>query len=82
MINVSGHRIGTAEVEGALEEHPACAEAAVVGCVSFLTSSSKCWSRSVSLAVMLMTPTPRPTQQRALLILDMIKARDLCFFIK
>ncbi|KAK9811714.1 hypothetical protein WJX72_008881 [[Myrmecia] bisecta] len=31
VINVSGHRIGTAEVEGALEEHPACAEAAVVG---------------------------------------------------
>ena len=31
VINVSGHRIGTAEVEGALDEHPACAEAAVVG---------------------------------------------------
>ena len=30
VINVSGHRIGTAEVEGALTEHPACAEAAVV----------------------------------------------------
>lgn len=31
VVNVSGHRIGTAEVEGALEEHPACSEAAVVG---------------------------------------------------
>ena len=30
MINVSGHRIGTAEVESALVNHPACAEAAVV----------------------------------------------------
>lgn len=31
VINVSGHRIGTAEVESALASHPACAEAAVVG---------------------------------------------------
>ena len=31
MINPSGHRLGTAEVEGALVGHPACAEAAVVG---------------------------------------------------
>ncbi len=31
VINVSGHRIGTAEVEAALAAHPACAEAAVVG---------------------------------------------------
>ena len=31
VINVSGHRIGTAEVENALGAHPACAEAAVVG---------------------------------------------------
>jgi len=30
VINVSGHRIGTAEVESALMSHPACAEAAVV----------------------------------------------------
>jgi acyl-CoA synthetase (AMP-forming)/AMP-acid ligase II len=30
VINVSGHRIGTAEVEGALVTHAACAEAAVV----------------------------------------------------
>nr|QKY14946.1 acetyl-coenzyme a synthetase (ACSA) [Polytomella parva] len=30
VINVSGHRIGTAEVESALVAHPQCAEAAVV----------------------------------------------------
>ncbi|HEX6833776.1 MAG TPA: acetate--CoA ligase [Rudaea sp.] len=32
VINVSGHRIGTAEVESALVGHPQVAEAAVVGC--------------------------------------------------
>ena len=31
MINVSGHRLGTAEVESALVEHDAVAESAVVG---------------------------------------------------
>ncbi|OAY70177.1 Acetyl-coenzyme A synthetase, chloroplastic/glyoxysomal [Ananas comosus] len=31
VINVSGHRIGTAEIESALVSHPLCAEAAVVG---------------------------------------------------
>ena len=31
VLNVSGHRIGTAEVEGAIGQHPAVAEAAVVG---------------------------------------------------
>jgi acetyl-CoA synthetase len=32
VINVSGHRLGTAEVESALVLHPRVAEAAVVGC--------------------------------------------------
>ena len=32
VLNVSGHRIGTAEVESALVEHHVVAEAAVVGC--------------------------------------------------
>ena len=32
VLNVSGHRLGTAEVESALVEHEAVAEAAVVGC--------------------------------------------------
>ena len=31
VINVSGHRLGTAEVESALVLHPTVAEAAVVG---------------------------------------------------
>jgi len=31
VLNVSGHRIGTAEVENALNEHPAIVESAVVG---------------------------------------------------
>lgn len=31
VINVSGHRIGTAEVEDAINEHPAIAESAVIG---------------------------------------------------
>lgn len=31
VLNVSGHRLGTAEVESALVTHPACSEAAVVG---------------------------------------------------
>ncbi len=31
VINVSGHRLGTAEIESALVKHPAVAEAAVVG---------------------------------------------------
>ncbi len=31
MINVSGHRMGTAEIESALVAHPKVAEAAVVG---------------------------------------------------
>ena len=32
VLNVSGHRLGTAEVESALVAHEYCAEAAVVGC--------------------------------------------------
>ena len=31
VVNVAGHRLGTAEVESALVSHPAVAEAAVVG---------------------------------------------------
>jgi acetyl-CoA synthetase len=30
-LNVSGHRIGTMEVESALVDHPSVAEAAVIG---------------------------------------------------
>lgn len=31
VLNVSGHRLGTAEIESAIDEHPCVAEAAVVG---------------------------------------------------
>ena len=37
VINVSGHRVGTAEVEAALASHGACTEAAVVGYALLLT---------------------------------------------
>ncbi len=51
VLNVSGHRLGTAEVEGALASHPYVAEAAVVGrpdeikgeaIVAFVTLKSGC----------------------------------------
>ena len=32
MLNVAGHRLGTAEIESAMVAHPQVAEAAVVGC--------------------------------------------------
>lgn len=37
VVNVSGHRLGTAEVESALVSHPAVAEAAVVGALDEVT---------------------------------------------
>ena len=42
VLNVAGHRIGTMEVESALVEHPAVAEAAVVGKVHELKGQSIC----------------------------------------
>jgi len=42
VINVAGHRLGTAEVESALVSHPAVAEAAVVGKPDELKGSSIC----------------------------------------
>ncbi|KAI9677865.1 MAG: acetyl-CoA synthetase [Trizodia sp. TS-e1964] len=40
VVNVSGHRLSTAEIEAALIEHPAVAEAAVVGIVDELTGQA------------------------------------------
>jgi acetyl-CoA synthetase len=42
VINVAGHRLGTAEVESALVSHPAVAEAAVVGKPDDLKGSAIC----------------------------------------
>jgi len=41
-LNVAGHRIGTMEVESALVEHPAVAEAAVVGKAHELKGQAVC----------------------------------------
>lgn len=40
VVNVSGHRLSTAEIEAALIHHPAVAEAAVVGIADDLTGQS------------------------------------------
>ncbi len=40
VMNVSGHRISTTEVESALVDHPACAEAAVVGATDPVTGQA------------------------------------------
>ncbi len=40
VMNVSGHRISTAEVESALVDHPAVAEAAVVGATDAITGQA------------------------------------------
>jgi acetyl-CoA synthetase len=40
VVNVAGHRLGTAEIESALVSHPAVAEAAVVGIADELTGQA------------------------------------------
>jgi acetyl-CoA synthetase len=40
VVNVAGHRLGTAEIESALVSHPAVAEAAVVGVVDAMTGQA------------------------------------------
>ncbi|KAI9034139.1 acetate-CoA ligase [Hyaloraphidium curvatum] len=40
VVNVSGHRISTSEVEAALAQHPACAEAASVGIKDEITGQA------------------------------------------
>jgi acetyl-CoA synthetase len=40
VVNVAGHRLGTAEIESALVSHPAVAEAAVVGVVDDMTGQA------------------------------------------
>lgn len=45
VINVSGHRLGTAEIESALVAGGTCAEAAVVGAPDELTGCARCNSK-------------------------------------
>ena len=40
VINVAGHRLGTAEIESALVSHPAVAEAAAVGVADEVTGQA------------------------------------------
>jgi acetyl-CoA synthetase len=40
VINVSGHRLSTAEIEAALIQHPGVAETAVVGAADDLTGQA------------------------------------------
>ncbi len=51
VMNVSGHRISTTEVESALVDHPAVAEAAVVGKNDDVTGQAICASSSLKAGV-------------------------------
>jgi propionyl-CoA synthetase len=42
VINVAGHRLGTREIEEAIQEHPGVAEVAVVGIADFLKGQVPC----------------------------------------
>jgi len=61
VLNVSGHRIGTAEVESALVAHPAVAEAAVVGRPDDLKGSAL-----VCFVTLKNSATPSPELREAL----------------
>jgi acetyl-CoA synthetase len=61
VLNVSGHRIGTAEVESALVAHPAVAEAAVVGRPDDLKGSAL-----VCFVTLKNSSTPSPELREAL----------------
>jgi len=71
VINVSGHRIGTAEVESALVAHPQCAEAAVVGYEHPVKGQGEqawlCWAAQPAAASLLPASSSIPTQHSILL---------------
>ena len=48
VLNVAGHRIGTAEVESALVSHPAVAEAAAIGIPDALKGEAIVWLRAAA----------------------------------
>ncbi len=60
VLNVSGHRLGTMEIESALVANPQCAEAAVVGRPDALTGEAVC--------AFVVLKGPRPTGDAALKI--------------
>jgi acyl-CoA synthetase (AMP-forming)/AMP-acid ligase II len=45
VLNVAGHRLGTAEIESALVAFPGCAEAAVVGAPHDIKGYADAWGR-------------------------------------
>jgi acetyl-CoA synthetase len=56
VVNVSGHRLGTAEIESSLVSHPAVAEAAVVGVPDPLTGQAL-----IAFVTLKQTQQPSPT---------------------
>jgi acetyl-CoA synthetase len=69
VLNVAGHRIGTMEVESALVDHPAVAEAAVVGRVDELkgqaiAASGSTWPSRSARSPGRPTSSSRPTCRR------------------
>lgn len=68
VVNVSGHRLSTAEIEAALIEHPAVAESAVVGITDDLTG------QAVNAFVALKTKPENPEVTKKELILQVRKS--------
>lgn len=68
VVNVSGHRLSTAEIEAALIEHPSVAESAVVGLNDELTG------QAVSAFVALKTPPHDPEMTKKELIFQVRKS--------
>ncbi|XHG03046.1 hypothetical protein AWENTII_006367 [Aspergillus wentii] len=62
VINVSGHRVSTAEIEGALLEHPNIAEAAVIGIPHELTG------QAINTVVALKTPNTADGIEKELIL--------------
>ncbi|HET8869912.1 MAG TPA: acetate--CoA ligase [Aquabacterium sp.] len=65
VLNVSGHRMGTMEIESALVSHPLVAEAAVVGRPDDLTGEAIC--------AFVVLKRPRPTGEEAKLLANELR---------
>lgn len=66
MLNVSGHRMGTMEIESALAAHPLVAEAAVVGRPDATTGEA--------IVAFIVLKGPRPVEEEALRVADTLRA--------